>query len=211
MYFCRKLDDMKRKIRRKRQLRIQQDKEQKRREKGKMASVLFEEKRCSWNEYGDMADSPGYLYIYVHRYFGMSFFDPITIVFLFDIESETVKYAVERHVISDELSFILENPEVKIEPERLKSALSGFRITYDVIGEAHFSVRDEMEEMFSWKEPVLPHIWDGGGWLVFLKNGKRKRRICIQEPRYYPPFLWLLRFFEDVVELIEKKKKEQES
>ena len=141
----------------------------------------------------------------------MSFFDPITIVFLFDIERETVKYAVERYVVSDELSFILENPDVEIELERLKSALSGFRVTIDEIGEAHFCIRDEMEEMFCWEEPDLPHIWDGGGWVVFLKNGKRKRRICIQEARYYPPFLWLLRFFDGVVELIKKRKKEQES
>ena len=202
---------MKRKIRRKRQLRIQQDKEQKRREKEKKASILFEEKRCSRNEYGDMADSPDYLYIYVHRYFGMSFFDPVTIVFLFDIGRETVKYAVERYVVSGELSFILENPDVEIEPERLKRALSGFRVTLDAIGEAHFSIRDEMEEMFCWEEPDRPHIWDGGGWVVFLKNGKRKRRICIQEAMYYPPFLWLLRFFDDVVELIEKRKDEQGS
>ena len=109
------------------------------------------------------------------------------------------------------MSFIQENDDVEIEPERLKSALSGFRVTFDVIGEAHFSIRNEMEEMFSWEETDRPHIWDGSGWVVFLKNGKRKRRICIQEAMYYPPFLWLLRFFDDVVKLIEKRKEEQGS
>ena len=150
---------MKRKIRRKRQLRIQQDKEKRRREKEKMASILFEEKRCSRNEFGDMADSPEYLYIYVHRYFGMSFFDPITIVFLFDIERETVKYAVERDDNSYESSSAPEDNDEEFDPEQfLLSLVSEMRVSIEVIGEGHFCVKDEMEEMFSWKEPNLSHI-----------------------------------------------------
>lgn len=208
---------MKRKIRRKRQLRIQQDKEQRRRDKYEATSILVEEIRCSRNEYADLADSPEYLYVYVHKFFGWSLYSPITVVFLFDIERETVKYAVERYVFSDKSSSVQkEDNEDKKNDNKLDSeqfllnVVSSFRASLDVIGEAHFSVKNEMEEMFSWEEPEVSYIFDGGGWVVFLKNGKRKRRIGIQETRYYPPFLWLLRFFDDVVELIEKKKKEQE-
>lgn len=213
---------MKRKIRRKRQLRIQRDKEQRRREKSEATSILLEEIRCSRNEYADLADSPEYLYVYVHKFYGWSLYRPITIVFLFDLERESVKYAVERYVFSDESSSVQEEDnekketkeenEEKLDPEQfLLSVVSSIRASLDVIGEAHFSVREEMEEMFNWEEPDVPYIFDGGGWVVFLKNGKRKRRIGIQEPRYYPPFLWLLRFFEDVVELIVKKKNEHGS
>ena len=202
---------MKRKIRRKRQLRIQSAKEQKWREKEMATTILFEERMHTLNEYAAMADSPEYLYVHVHRYYGCSLYAPTTIAFLFDIERETVKYAVERVDDTREPSSIPEDDE-ELEPEEfLLSMVSEMRVYLDVIGEAHFSVREEMEEMFSWEEPDLPHIWDGGGWVVFLKNGKRKRRICIQEAMYYPPFLWLLRFFDDVVELIEKRKDEQGS
>ena len=152
-------------------------------------------------------------------FFGWSLNSSITIVFLFDIERESVKYAVERYVFSDESSSVPKGDnednvknDNKLDSEQfLLSVVSGFRASFDVIGEAHFRIKDEMEEMFSWEEPHLPHIWDGGGWVVFLKNGKRQRRICIQDAKYYPPFLWLLRFFGDAVELMERKKKEQES
>ena len=204
--------NVKRKIRRKYQLRIQQDKKKKRREKEKMVSILFEERMCSRNEYAAVADSPEYLYIYVRRYWGMSVYEPITIVFLFDIERETVKYAVERDDNSYELPSVSEdNDDIFDSQQFLISLASEMRVSLEVIGESHFCIKEEMEKMVSWEEPDLPHIFDRGGWVVFLKNGKRKRRICIQETKYYRPFLWLFRFFEDIVELIEKRKDGQES
>ncbi|MBR3454291.1 MAG: hypothetical protein IKH26_03100 [Bacteroidaceae bacterium] len=203
---------MKRKNKTKKTLRIQRAKEQKQWEKSMATSILIEELRCSRNEYAGMADSPDYFYVYVHRYFGWSLYPPLTIVFLFDIERESVKYAVERDVYSDESPSDLEDNDDDFDSEKiLLSVISEIKVSLEVIGEAHFSIKDEMEEMFSWEEPDLPPIYDGGGWVVFLKNGKRKRRICIQDEKYYPPFLWLIRFFDDIVELKKTEKNDQGS
>ena len=195
---------MKRKIRLNRQLRIQKDKEKKLSEKRMAETILFEERLCCQNEYAAIADSPDYLYVYIHRYCGWSLYTPNTIVFLFDIKNESVKYAVERKESSDESFTDLEDNDYYPE-NSLLYYLPKMVVSLVVLGEAHFSVKDEIEEMYNWKEPELPHIFDGGGYVVFLKNGRRKRWICIQQEVYYTPYLWLLRFFRDIVDLMEEK------
>ena len=134
-----------------------------------------------------------------------SHFKTKTIVFLFDIKNETVKYAEERIVISQKTSY---SPEGDVySPEQLLlECISDLDVSLDVIGEAYFNIKDELEEMFSWKELDLPYIYDRGCYTVFLKNGKRKRRISIQEEMYYSPYLRLLRFFHDIVELMKEGK-----
>ncbi len=200
---------MKRKIRRKRQHRIQRNKELLQKEKLLEASLLFEERMCCSNEYAAIADSSEYLYIHVHQYFGCSIYPPVTIVFLYDINRETVKYALERMDNTHKISLLPEDKKDDLNPEHyLLSQFSETRVSVDVIRKANFYVKDKMEEMFSWEEPDFPHIYDKGGKIVFLKNGKRKRRICIQDANYYSPFGEFLKFFDDVVELIKKSKKE---
>ena len=153
-----------------------------------------------------LADSSDYLYAYVRSYYGGIFSNASkTIVFLFDIKNETVKYAEERIVISQKTSY---SPEGDVySPEQLLlECISDLDVSLDVIGEAYFNIKDELEEMFSWKELDLPYIYDRGCYTVFLKNGKRKRRISIQEEMYYSPYLRLLRFFHDIVELMKEGK-----
>ena len=166
----------------------------------------MEERLCSLNEYATLADSSDYLYAYVRSYYGGIFSNASkTIVFLFDIKNETVKYAEERIVISQKTSY---SPEGDVySPEQLLlECISDLDVSLDVIGEAYFNIKDELEEMFSWKELDLPYIYDRGCYTVFLKNGKRKRRISIQEEMYYSPYLRLLRFFHDIVELMKEGK-----
>ena len=197
---------MKRKIRKKRQLRIQRDKEQAHRQKEDQVTLAFEMQRRCQNEFAVEADSPEYLYIHASYNYGCSLFPPVTIVFLFDIAHETVKYAEERMVGYKEN--VSQKPdERELTPEEfLLEIASEMVVSLREIGKGHFNVKDVMEEMFSWVEPDdIPYVYDSGGFSVFIKNGKRKRLLGIQDERYYPPFMWLLRFFRDVAKIEERQ------
>ena len=193
---------MKRKIRQKQQLHIQKDKENKRRKKWMTECNSLEERRCLLNDFASIAESPEYLYVYVNLYpgYGISSASPGTIVFLFDINNEFVRYA-------EEIIEFLGTEQIELNNHEILEMPSKMVVSLNHIGEAYFNIKNEIDEMFEWEEPEDPYIHDGpsGGYTLFLKNGERKRWFYIKKKKYYLPYLWLLRFYQDVLEMKNKE------
>ena len=175
---------MKRKIRKKRQLRLQQ---LKRENKGyydeEKEEIKFLEKHFCRNQYAVKAELPYYAFIYVDYHFGWELYRPKKIVFLYDRMSHKIEYS--RCIYNCDLENI----------RNIK-----FDVSYSWLGEKVMSETIFIDDMINFESQNNSYICDCSYYQIYIKSGQFKRNLYILGPKLmkYEPFFWLLELFNEV-------------
>ena len=175
---------MKRKIRKKRLLRLQQLKKKNADfgDEEKEELRFLEEYFCR-NSYAEKAELPYYAYIYVDFHYGWELYRPKKIVFLYDRMSHKIEYS--RCIYNCNYEDI----------RNLK-----FDISYTKMGEKILSYEVSIDDMICYTPRIDSYICDCSSYQVYIKSGQLKRVINIQGPDAlkYEPFIWLFELFDEV-------------
>ena len=175
---------MKRKIRKKRQLRLQQLKRKNVEywDEEKEELRFLEEYFCR-NHYAEKAELPYYAYIFVDFHYGWELYRPKKIVFLYDRVSHKIEYS--RCIYNCNYEDIR---NLKID------------VSYKKMGEKVLSNDVFIDDMIYYKPRINSYICDCSSYRVYIKSGQLKRVINIQGPDTlkYEPFIWLFELFNEV-------------
>lgn len=175
---------MKRKIRKKRQLRLQQLKKRitYQWDEEKEALKFIEHYFCK-NSYAVKAELPNYAYIFVDFHFGRELYRPYKIVFLYDRTSQKIEYS---RCIYDCNYEDIKNLKIDV--------------SYKEMGEKLLSDTVHVDDMIYYKPQDVSHIYDCSIYHIYIKSGQLKRVIYIQEPDKlkYEPYRWLFDLFDEV-------------
>lgn len=184
---------MKRKIRKKRQIRLQNMKQQRERERlakesyddeVEMMEDLFRE-----HPYFNYSDLSNFIFIYVDFHYGWELYRPKKMVFLYDQLSHRVEYS----------RFIF---DVTWEESRPHFHLSNEKMGFTILEE-----RISFDDMLNYNPPNLTPIYDTSGYEIYIKSGSKKRLFGV-ESEYVPlytPYAWLFKLFEKLSKDIPKE------
>ena len=174
---------MKRKIRKKRQIRLQNWKEQRMRDRTSCEIEVMEIESFE-NLFNDLlyyksSESPYFLSVYVSFHYGWEIYRPIHLVFLYDILSHNIEYGNVWSKIKDENSII--SCFEKLVNNYLDSEIS-------------------VDNMLSCYPNDLICVYDCSYYEIYLKCGNRKRLLGIdtENQSKYIPFEWLIKLFNQV-------------
>lgn len=165
---------MKRKIRKKRQIRLQDFKTQKVR--NKLHDDALEEraivegmldKRLSQHPFYKYSDTSSFIFLYVDMHSGMEICKPVKVVFLYDQLSHRIDYGmIEKtgyQYVKEEISF---------------------------------------EKMMNCEPKNLADVYDSSYYVLYIKSGTAKRYLHVLSDNVplYTPFSWLFRLFHSILE-----------
>jgi len=175
---------MKRRIRKKRQISLQQLKKKNSTWWDEEKEELkFIEKHFCRNSYAEKAEQPFYAYIFVDFHYGWELYRPKKIIFLYDRMSKTIEYS--RCIYNCNYEDIM----------NLK-----FEVSYTEMGKRELSNPVLIDNMIHYKPQIHSYICDCSCYQIFIMSGHLKRVINIQGPNKlkYEPFIWLFKLFDEV-------------
>lgn len=165
---------MKRKIRKKRQIRLQNFKRQK--EQNKLHDYAFEERafmegmldeRLSQHPFYKYSDTSSFIFLYVDMHSGMEICKPVKVVFLYDQLSHRIDYSMIG----------------KAGCQYVKEEIS-------------------CEKMMNCEPKNLAYVYDSSFYDIYIKRGNMKRLLHVLSDNVplYTPFSWLFRLFHSIIE-----------
>ena len=167
---------MKRKIRKKRQIRLQNFKRQK--EYIKLHDDALEEraivegmldKRLNHHPFYKYSDTSSFIFLYVDMHSGMEICKPVKVVFLYDQLSHRIEYDM--------------------------IGKAGYQYMEEEIS---------FEKMMSCEPKNLANMYDSSYYVIYIKSGTTKRYLHVlsDSVSLYTPFSWLIRLFHSILEQI---------
>lgn len=165
---------MKRRIRKKRQIRLQNFKRQK--EQNKLHDYALEEwaieeeildERLRQHPFYKYSDTSSFIFLYVDMHFGMEICKPVKVVFLYDRFAHRIDYdkigKTDYQFVNEEISF---------------------------------------EKMMNCEPMNCSNVYDSSYYKIFIKCGPNKRylHILCDDIPLYTPFSWLFRLFHSIIE-----------
>ena len=178
---------MKRKIRKKRQIRLQKFRKQKERNKydnkwwAKVLIGMFDN-----HPYWITASLSYYAFIYVDMHYGWEFGHPVKLIFLYDRMSQDIKcglFWAKFSEASDDYSY---------------------KTYFKELGSRHLDNMVFIDDMIHFEAKNIQSHWDVGYYEIIIKSGPQGCYLSIQSPEMdkYEPYKWLLDLFDDVVNSI---------
>lgn len=176
---------MRRKVRKNRQIRIQDLKRQRNREHS--AIKEWEEKMIEnllhKHPYYSFSDLSCYIFIYVELHYGWEMFEPKRMVFLYDKLSHKINY-----------SRLL----VDVHNENYHRPI--FHISCENIGYTYSYTDISFEKMLNCNPQKLIQVYDSAYYRIYIKNREQRRYlgIAVDNVSLYGPYAWLIRLFNDI-------------
>lgn len=172
---------MKRKIRKKRQIRLQNWKEQRMHARTshetEVMEIEFMESLFNDLLYYKASESPYFLFVYVGFHYGREIYRPIHMVFLFDILSHNVEFGNVWAKIKDDESIVS---------------------CFEKLGSIYLDSEISVDDMLSCYPDDLICVYDCSYYEIYFKCGNRKRLLGIdtENQSKYTPFEWLIYLFD---------------
>ena len=177
---------MKRKIRKKRQIRLQKWKEQRMCDRTlqetEVMEIDFYESLFNDLLYYKASESPYFLFVYVGFHFGWEIYKPIHMVFLCDILSHNIEYG---------------NVWAKIKDDDNDEPIAS---CFEKLGNIYLDSEISVDNMLSCYPNDLICVYDCSYYEIYFKCGNRKRLLGIdtENQSKYIPFEWLIKLFNQV-------------
>ena len=181
---------MKRKIRKRRQLRLKKFKEDRIRNQSDNEWYARElTKLFNSHPYWITASLSYYAFIYVDYHYGWEMYHPIKLMFLFDRMSQELRYG----------QFILEYPD-DIKDYRYKSS-------FKELGSVKLKDVVYIDDMIRFKPRDIKRYFDVSDLEIIIKSGSQQRFVYIQTPEKekYEPYKWLFGLIDDIINTIPRE------
>ena len=184
---------MRRKIRKKRQIRLQNFKEQRERKRSEKNAyddeVEMLEDLLHEHSYFSYSDFPNFIFIYVDFHYGWELYRPKKIVFLYDQLSHRIDYC--RFIF--DVTWEESRPNLHVSSEKI-----GYMILDDTIS---------FDDMLNYNPPNLTPIYDTSRYEIYIKSGSRKRLFGVKSEYVplYTPYAWLFKLFDKLSKDIPKE------
>lgn len=177
---------MKRKIRKKRQVRLQNFKEQK--ERNKYDNEWYAKgliKLFNSHPYWIAASLSYYAFIYIDFHFGWEMYRPIKLMILYDRMSQDIKYGI----------FMVEFSE---DPDDFS-----YKTSFKEIGSRHMEEIIFIDDMLTFDPQNITCHFDVSSYEIIIKSGSQQRFVYIQSPEKdkYGPFKWLFDLTAEIREM----------
>lgn len=177
---------MKRKIRKKRQIRLQNWKEQRMRDRTSCEIEVMEIESFE-NLFNDLlyykaSESPYFLFVYVSFHYGWEIYRPIHMVFLYDILSHNIEYG---------------NVWAKVKYDDCDDPIVS---CFEKLGKNYLDSEISVDDMLSCYPNDIICVYDCSYYEIYFKCGNRKRLLGIDTDNQskYNAFEWLIQFFNQV-------------
>lgn len=177
---------MKRKIRKKRQVRLQQLREKKEPDQygiewyTKSMIKLFDS-----HPYWTTASLSYYAFIYVDYHFGWEIGRPIKLLFLYDRMCNYIKYGL----------FMVKHPETED---------NTFKSCFKELGARQIHDNVFIDDMILFEPKSIAHYYDTGYYEIIIRSGLQERFLFIQHPekKKYEPYVWLFSLFDEIAKSV---------
>lgn len=177
---------MKRKIRKKRQERLQHFKEQK--ERNKYDNEWYAKgliKLFNRHPYWIAASLSYYAFIYIDFHFGWEMYRPIKLMILYDRMSQDIKYGLFVVDFSNNLDDF------------------SYKTSFKEFGSRHVEEMIFIDDMIKCNPKNITWHWDVSSYEIIIKSGSQQRFVYIQslEKDKYGPFRWLFDLSAEIREM----------
>ena len=181
---------MKRKIRTKRMLHLEQLSQNRKRKKEYEENLTFQtrlneklEKALSMHPYMELANSPDNIFVYINFHSGWETKSPVSMVLLYESTIHKISYS-SCHL---QMKFNENND-------------FSYNLSYQLLGTRSVETDVNVENMINCNPVNVPRSYDSSFYQIFFKSKQHKRLIIIKTSNLnlYEPFKWIINFFQDI-------------